>query len=47
MTNKIAIFLGLAILLVVALDTFVFHWDLHIFIGRKLLDLISFIAFWR
>lgn len=47
MTNKIAIFLGLVILSVIALDFLVFHWDLHIFVGRKLVELIEVLAFWR
>ena len=46
MTNSIAIGLGLAILAVVAANA-VFGWDLHIFLGRKLVEVIEWMAFWR
>ncbi|MEP3345249.1 MAG: hypothetical protein ABJN34_10400 [Litoreibacter sp.] len=47
MTDKIAIVLALLIGSVIAADQFVFGWDLHIFLGRKLLELTEYIAFWR
>ncbi len=47
MTNKIAIALGLLILSIFALDQFVFGWDLLVFLGRKLSELIEYLAFWR
>ena len=47
MTNKIAIALGLLIIGIFCLDWFVFGWDLHVFLGRKLGELIEYIAFWR
>ncbi len=47
MTNKIAIALGLLLLSVVLMDTLLFGWDLHIFLGRKLVELIEYLAFWR
>ena len=46
MTNKIAIALGLAILVLVGLSLYL-GWDLHIFLGRKFADLIEYLAFWR
>ncbi|EPX80200.1 hypothetical protein [Litoreibacter arenae] len=47
MTNKLAIVLALIIGGILAADFFVFGWDLHIFLGRKLLALIEYMAFWR
>jgi hypothetical protein len=47
MTNKIAIALGLFILAIFALDYYVIGADIHIFLGRKLGDLIEYMAFWR
>lgn len=47
MTNKIAIALGLLILAILLADWFVFGWDLHIFLGRRLVQLTEYIAFWR
>jgi len=47
MTNKIAIALGLFILLIFALDYYVIGADIHIFLGRKMGDLIEYLAFWR
>lgn len=46
MTNSIAIGLGLAILAVVAANL-AFGWELHIFLGRKLVAVIEWMAFWR
>jgi hypothetical protein len=46
MTNGIAIGLALAIVALFAASA-VMGWDLHIFLGRKLVDLIDWIAFWR
>lgn len=47
MTNKLAIALALVIAVILALDWFVFGWDLHVFLGRKGVDLIEYLAFWR
>ena len=46
MTNRIAVFLGIVILAVIAAN-FIFGWELHIFWGRKLADLIHWLAFWH
>lgn len=47
MTNKIAIILALIIVGVLIADVFVFEWDLYIFLGRKLAQLLEWMAFWR
>ncbi len=47
MTNKIAIALALVILSVFALDYLVIGADIHIFLFRKLGELIEYLAFWR
>ncbi len=46
MTNRIALGLGLAIAAILTLD-YVFEWGVAVFLGRRLLDLINLIAFWR
>ena len=46
MTNRLAIVLGALLLIGIALN-FYLGWELHIFLGRKLLDLIEYLAFWR
>lgn len=46
MTNKIAIALGLALVVFFAVS-FYQGWDVHIFLGRKFADLIEYLAFWR
>ena len=46
MTNRIALGLGLFILAFLALDYFLgLGWS--VFLGRKFLDLIRLVAFWR
>ncbi len=47
MTNRIAIGLALAIVAVFAVDALVFGGGLPVFLGRKGLELIEWIAFWR
>lgn len=47
MTNKLAILFGLAIVLALALDYYYWEWGSTIFLGRKLIDLIEYLAFWR
>jgi len=47
MTNKIALVLGLLIIGLFALDHYVIGADIHIFLARKLGDLIEYMAFWR
>ena len=47
MTNRIALFLGLAILAALVADQIWFGGTLPVFLGRKLLELSEYIAFWR
>ena len=47
MTNRIALFLGAAIVLLIVADALLFGSEQLVFIGRKLLDLIEWMAFWR
>lgn len=47
MTNRLAIVLGALVLAVIAADLLIYGWDLHIFLGIKLVDLIEYLAFWR
>ncbi len=47
MTNRISIVLGLMIAALFLADHFWLHWDLPVFLGRKVSDLLDYIAFWR
>ena len=47
MTNQIALGLGALILLFFGVDYLVYQWDLTVFLGRKLVELIEWMAFWR
>jgi len=47
MTNSIAIVLGLVILGALALDYAMFGFDHLIFLAKKMLALIEWMAFWR
>lgn len=46
MTNRIAVWIGLVLAAFFALN-FVLGLEAHIFLGRKFLELIRLIAFWR
>ncbi len=46
-TNTIAIFLGLFLIAALVVDTMMFGNEHLIFLGKKLFDLIEWIAFWR
>ena len=47
MTNRLAILLGLALLVAFAVDI-TLYGDAHmIFLGKKLAELIEWMAFWR
>lgn len=47
MTNKIALVLGLALIAAISVDIALFG-DVHmIFLGKKLFELIHWVAFWR
>lgn len=47
MTNRIAVWLGLILVAVFALDWAIYHGAFTIFLGRNLLALSEYIAFWR
>ncbi|WP_298836284.1 hypothetical protein [uncultured Roseobacter sp.] len=47
MTNRIAIVLGAAIVALCALDLMLNDGDALLFLGRRLLELIEWMAFWR
>lgn len=47
MTNSIALTLGLLIVGIVTLDVLMFGTEHLIFLGKKLADLIEWLAFWR
>lgn len=47
MNNPIAIGVVLVVGGVIAADLLIFGWDLHLFLGRKFIDLVEFLAFWR
>ena len=47
MTNGIAIGIVLALAGFFALDHYVLHIDAAVFLGRKGLDLLGYVAFWR
>ncbi|WP_217810089.1 hypothetical protein [Salibaculum griseiflavum] len=47
MTNRLAIWLVLLIAAFFALDHFVLNWDAPLYLGRKFMELIQYIAFWR
>lgn len=47
MTNSIALGLGLAIVALIAADLALYGSGHAIFLGKKLFELIEWIAFWR
>ncbi len=47
MTNTIAITLGVLILGLIATDVLLFDADNMLFLGKKMVDLIEWMAFWR
>ncbi len=47
MTDRIALYLGLFILAVIAGDLLLFGPEHVIFLGKKLYELIEWLAFWR
>jgi len=46
-TNRIAIFLGLFLIAALIVDTMIYGNEHLIFLGKKLFELIEWIAFWR
>lgn len=47
MTNIIAFWLAVLLLGLLALDFIVFDWGNVLFLGRKFLNLVEYVAFWR
>jgi len=47
MTNAISIWLGLLIVGFLVLDHYVLDWEVALYLGRKLLEFVEYIAFWR
>lgn len=47
MPNKVAIALGLSIIALFVADQFWLHWELHIFLMKKLAEVSEWMAFWR
>ncbi|WP_198586183.1 hypothetical protein [Roseovarius salinarum] len=47
MTNKLAIILGVIILILLAMDFQYFGLEGTLFLARKLMALIEWMAFWR
>ncbi|MCV3271098.1 hypothetical protein [Roseobacter sinensis] len=47
MTNRIALVLGVLITGFVMVDMLLFGTEHVVFIGKKLLDLIEWLSFWR
>ena len=47
MTNTIAIWLALFIAALLGFDYYQYDWANSVFLLRKLLDLIEWLAFWR
>ena len=47
MTNRIAVWLALIVVAVLAVDGLAFGGHLPVFLGRKGLDLLEWVAFWR
>jgi hypothetical protein len=47
MTNRIAIALGALILIAIAADMLLFGNEHVIFLGKKMLQFMEWIAFWR
>jgi hypothetical protein len=47
MTNKIAIWIGVIVLGLLSLDFFLYDWAGTIFLLRRGVDLVEWMAFWR
>ncbi|MBJ6370263.1 hypothetical protein [Sedimentitalea arenosa] len=47
MTNSIALVLGLLILAALGMDLLLHGTEHLVFLGKKLFDLIDWVAFWR
>lgn len=47
MTNTLALWIVALIIGFFLLDAFVLHWEAPLFLARKGLDLLNYLAFWR
>jgi hypothetical protein len=47
MTNKLAIALGILIVGVFVVDSFAYGGTLPVFLGKKMLTFLEWLAFWR
>ncbi|MFK7834859.1 MAG: hypothetical protein AB8B60_01450 [Sulfitobacter sp.] len=47
MTNRIAIILGLLLIAAIVVDVMFYGNEHMVFLGKKLFELIEWIAFWR
>lgn len=47
MTNRIALVLAAMVIALFAADLLIFHWGLHLFLGRKFVGLVEYLAIWR
>ena len=47
MTNRIAIFFGLFLIAAIVVDVTIYGNQHLIFLGKKMFELIEWIAFWR
>ena len=47
MTNKIALALAVFLIAVFAYDAYALGGQLPVFLGKKLIELIELVAFWR
>ncbi len=47
MTNRIALFLGLFLIAAMIADVYLYGTEHLLFLGKKLFELIEWIAFWR
>jgi hypothetical protein len=46
-TNRIAIYLALAIIAFLLFDFLRYDWQMTVFLARKFLNLLDYIKFWR
>lgn len=47
MTNQLALMMGAAIVVAVAVDLTLYNGDTLLFLSRKFVDLMHWVAFWR
>lgn len=47
MTTRLAIYLIIVILVALGIDAVLFGWSYSLFLAKKFLELIEYVAFWR